>query len=340
MIEIDGSKGEGGGQVLRTALSLSIITGQPFRIANIRANRSKPGLMRQHLVAVTAAAQICNAEVTGAALGSVQLEFTPGPVRAGVFEFSIGSAGSCTLVLQTLIPALLYAPGQSVVRVSGGAHNPKAPPAEFLQRAFCRAMSAMGASVDVRLERAGFYPAGGGAVQASIQPVHEWQQLDLMTRGERRDGYAESLVAGVPSGVARRELSCVASAMGWDEAQLRTCVLPEAWGPGNALLMTLDHEHVTEVFVGFGEKSLRAETLAKQVVQEARLYIASGAAVSEYLADQLMLPMALAGGGQFTVDRVSEHARTNAEIIGLFLPVRFEFAGDEQYSTVRAFASS
>lgn len=328
MIEIDGSKGEGGGQVLRTALSLSMITQQPFRIANIRANRSKPGLMRQHLAAVTAAARISGARVEGGAIGSQALQFSPGPVVAGEYRFDIGSAGSSTLVLQTVLPALLYADGPSTVTVSGGTHNPKAPPAEFLQRAYGRAMAAMGAQVDIRLERYGFYPAGGGIVCARVQPLQGWQRLDLLERGQRLDGYAEAFTAGIPPSVGRRELDVIGPAFAWDGEQLRMRQLPDAWGPGNALLLTLEHEHATEVFVGFGEKQLRAETLAKQLVQAARAYLASGAAVSEHLADQLLLPMALAGGGSFSVDVLSEHARTNGEIIRLFLPVQVTFRPD------------
>ena len=186
MIEIDGSQGEGGGQVLRTALTLSMITGQPFRISNIRANRSKPGLMRQHLASVKAAAEISGAKVEGDALGSTSLSFVPGAIKAGVYEFQIGTAGSSTLVLQTVVPALLYAPGESVVRVSGGTHNSKAPPAEFLQRAYGRAMADMGAQVEFHLERTGFYPAGGGAVRATVKPLAAWRHLALDARGERR----------------------------------------------------------------------------------------------------------------------------------------------------------
>jgi RNA 3'-terminal phosphate cyclase (ATP) len=337
MIEIDGSQGEGGGQVLRTALTLSMITGQPFRIANIRANRPKPGLMRQHLASVKAAAEISGAHVEGGVLGSTSLTFAPGAIKAGVYEFQIGTAGSSTLVLQTVVPALLYAAGPSVVRVSGGTHNSKAPPAEFLQRAYGRAMADMGAQVEFQLERAGFYPAGGGAVRASVQPLTAWRRLALEARGERREAYAESLVAAVPAGVAKRELDCVASAMGWSGGQLRFQNLPDQWGPGNALLITLDHEHVTEVFVAFGEKARRAEEVARDAVAQARRYIASGAAVSEHLADQLLVPMALAGGGSFTVDVVSQHTRTNAEVIARFLPVAIAFEKRDAHShcTVR-----
>lgn len=325
MIEIDGSQGEGGGQVLRTALTLSMITGQPFRISNIRANRSKPGLMRQHLASVKAATEISGAKVEGDALGSTGLTFAPGAIMAGVYEFQIGTAGSSTLVLQTVVPALLYAQGESVVRVSGGTHNSKAPPAEFLQRAYGRAMADMGAQVEFVLERTGFYPAGGGAVRATVQPLAAWRHLALEARGERREAYAESLVAAVPGGVAKRELDCVASAMGWSGEQLRFRTLPDNWGPGNALLITLDHEHVTEVFVAFGEKARRAEEVARDAVAQARRFIASGAAVSEHLADQLLVPMALAGGGSFTMDVLSQHTRTNAEVIARFLPVSIAF---------------
>jgi len=332
MIEIDGSQGEGGGQVLRTALTLSMITGQPFRIANIRANRSKPGLMRQHLASVKAAAEISGAKVEGDALGSTSLTFVPGAIKAGVYELQIGTAGSSTLVLQTVVPALLYAQGESVVRVSGGTHNSKAPPAEFLQRAYGRAMADMGAQVEFVLERTGFYPAGGGAMRATVQPLAAWRHLALDARGERREAYAESLVAAVPGGVAKRELDCVASAMGWSGDQLRFRTLPDNWGPGNALLITLDHERVTEVFVAFGEKARRAEEVARDAVAQARRFIASGAAVSEHLADQLLVPMALAGGGSFTMDVLSQHTRTNAEVIARFLPVSITFEKREACS--------
>ncbi|MRV76715.1 RNA 3'-terminal phosphate cyclase [Duganella sp. FT92W] len=332
MIELDGSQGEGGGQILRTSLSLSMITGQPVRIVNIRANRAKPGLMRQHLVAVQAAAEVCGADISDVQVGAQTLVFKPGRIRGGNYSFAIGSAGSSMLVLQTLLPALLYADQPSTVTVSGGTHNPKAPPAEFLQRAYGRAMAEMGARIDIQLERHGFYPAGGGIVTATVQPGPQLQRLELLEPGARRVGYAESFIAAVPFSVAERELETVATAMGWSGEQLRPRQLPDKYGPGNALLITLDSEHVTEVFAAFGEKSVPAEAVAKQAVHDARFYIASGAAVSEHLADQLMLPMALAGGGKFTVDRVSLHARTNADVIARFLPVAFNFEGQERRS--------
>lgn len=325
MIELNGSMGEGGGQVLRTALTLSMITGQPFRIAQIRANRPKPGLMRQHLVAVQAAAEVCDAAVDGAAVGSHTLTFTPGTIRAGDYRFAIGTAGSATLVLQTLLPALLCADAASTIRVSGGTHNPMAPPVHFLQRAYCRAMRDMGADIDVQLVRFGFYPAGGGEVMAHVQPCARLQPVEWTSRGTRIAGYAESFIAGVPGSVAQRELACVSTGMGWDETQLHVRGLPGEQGPGNALLITLEYEHVTEVFSAFGEKSVRAEAVARQAVQAARSFIASQAVAGEHLADQLMLPLALAGGGGFTTEAVSQHASTNAGVIERFLPVLFTF---------------
>ncbi|WP_211442717.1 RNA 3'-terminal phosphate cyclase [Collimonas humicola] len=326
MIELDGATGEGGGQVLRTALTLSMITGQPFRIVNIRANRPKPGLMRQHLVAVQAAAGISNADIGSAAVGAQTLQFTPGKIKGGAYQFAIGTAGSCTLVLQTLLPALLYADAPSVVKITGGTHNAMAPPAHFLQRAYGRVLAAMGADLEIELKRFGFYPAGGGEIEAKVSPCRQLQPLELMSRGERVAGYAESFIAGVPADVAKRELACVKTAMGWDDAQLAIRGLPHDQGPGNALLVTLESQHVTEVFCAFGEKMVRSEVVAKKAISQVRQYIASGAAVGEHLADQIMLPLALAGSGRFTVDCVSQHALTNAEVIEQFLPVRITFA--------------
>lgn len=325
MIEIDGSQGEGGGQILRSALTLSMITGQPFRLTAIRAGRPKPGLLRQHLVAVQAATQVCGARTSPVALGATTLEFTPGPIRGGDYRFAIGSAGSSTLVLQTLLPALLHADGPSTVQVSGGTHNPLAPPVHFLQRAYGRVMEKMGARIDIELLRFGFFPAGGGEVRAKVQPCAQLRQIELLACGVRREGYAESFVAGVPAGVAQRELDAIASGMGWSGQQLRLRGLPGEQGPGNVLLLTLEHEHVTEVFAAFGEKSVTAEAVAKRLLGEVRHYLKSGAAVGEHLADQLLLPMALAGGGAFTATSISQHALTNADIIARFLPVAIRF---------------
>ena len=331
MIEIDGAQGEGGGQILRSALSLSMITGRPFRLTNIRAGREKPGLLRQHLLAVQAAAAICGARTTPLALRAASLEFVPGHIRGGDYRFAIGSAGSCTLVLQTLLPALLHADGPSTVRISGGTHNPMAPPVHFLQRAYGPILQQMGAEVEIALQRYGFHPAGGEVI-ATVQPCPRLRPIALLQRGERKAGYAESVLAGVHVNVAQRELERVAEGMGWSGKQLRIVGLPAEQGPGNVLLLTLEHEHVTEMFTSFGEKYLLAESVAKRLLNEVRAYLKTDAAVGEHLADQLLLPMALAGGGTFTCSKVSQHALTNAEVISRFLPVRITFEQQERAS--------
>jgi RNA 3'-terminal phosphate cyclase (ATP) len=325
MIEIDGSLGEGGGQVLRTALTLSMITGQPFRIFNIRARRSKPGLMRQHLVSVQAAARISDAEVLGAEQGSLELAFSPHAIKGGDYGFAIGTAGSCMLVLQTVMPALLFADKPSTVHVSGGTHNPLAPPTHFLQRAYCPAMAEMGAGIDVDLQRFGFYPAGGGEAMARITPNKALKAMDWIERGALKSSYAEAFIAGLPAHLARAELKSLGDGLGWKDECLHLRELPRDQGPGNALLVTLEYERVTEVFSAFAEKTIRPDALAASVMGEVKRYVDSGAALDEYLADQLMLPLALAGGGSFSCESVSLHARTNATVIERFLPVRFEF---------------
>ena len=330
MIDLDGAAGEGGGQILRSALALSMITGQPFRITDIRANRAKPGLMRQHLVAVQAAAQVSGACVSGAELGSCELRFTPGPVKAGDYDFAIGSAGSCTLVLQTIVPALLFAPRPSTIRITGGTHNMMAPPVQFLQQSYLPLLARMGAEVGLELKRYGFYPAGGGEVLATVHPCRELRQLALPERGAYLGGRADALVAGLAAHVGMRELDCVGEALGWNREQLHLQRLPAEQGPGNALLITLDYEHVTEVCAGFGAKAVRAEAVAHEAAVQARAYLASDAAAGEHLADQLLLPMALAGGGRFTATTISMHTETNAQLISKFLPVDIYFERGER----------
>src|SRR5436305_3346353 len=186
MLTIDGSEGEGGGQILRTSLALSLVTGQPFRMERIRAKRQKPGLLKQHLTAVEAAKTVGCAEVEGAALSSQTLEFRPGPVTPGNYRFAVGTAGSATLVLQTLLPALLTAAGHSTPTLEGGTHNPMAPPFDFLQKSFMPLIHRMGPSVELKLRRPGFYPAGGGQFHARIEPVKKLSRLDLFDRGSVR----------------------------------------------------------------------------------------------------------------------------------------------------------
>jgi RNA 3'-terminal phosphate cyclase (ATP) len=324
MIEIDGSQGEGGGQVLRTALSLSLCTGQPFRMHGIRARRSKPGLMRQHLTAVNAAARIGAAEIEGAALGSQQLSFRPQAVRPGDWVFDVGTAGSTTLVLQTLLPPLLTAEQPSTLTLRGGTHNPLAPPFEFLSLAFLPLLARMGAQVTATLERCGFFPAGGGEIRVQIHPARRLAPLALDARGAPGLVRAEAIVCRLPVEIARRELAVVRSALNLPESALRVIDDRPAAGPGNVLLIVQAYEYATEVFAGFGARGVRAEQVAQRAVDEALRFARSAAAVGEHLADQLLLPLALAGAGHFTTLEPSAHTRTNIAAIRQFLPVHFE----------------
>lgn len=330
VIELDGSTGEGGGQILRTALALSMCTGQALAIQRIRAKRPKPGLMRQHLTCVHAAAAICAATVEGDELGSQTLVFEPGKVRAGDYAFNVGTAGSCTLVLQTVLPALMLASGTSRVSLSGGTHNPMAPPFHFLERSFAPLLRRLGIGLELELRRLGFYPAGGGQIAATIRPaVNGMMPFDLTDRGPALEAYAECLAPALPQAVAARELAALQRALGWTAEQLRVPAVRQNEGPGNALLATLAYEHVSEVITGFGEKGVSAEHVASLVAREVTAFQASDGALGPHLADQWMLPLALAvaargGKASFTSSEMTEHARTNMGVIEKFLAVRFE----------------
>ena len=321
MIALDGAQGEGGGQILRSALSLSMITGQPFTITGIRAGRAKPGLLRQHLTAVKAAAEICRAMVEGAELGSQRLLFRPGTVRGGDYRFAIGSAGSCTLVLQTVLPALWFADGPSRVEVSGGTDNPSAPPADFIRRVLEPLLAKMGIHQQTTLLRHGFYPAGGGVVATEVSPVASFNTLQLGERGNIVQMCGEVLLAGVPRHVAEREIATLAGSFSLHEQNIHN--LPRDQGPGNTVSLEVESENITERFFVVGEKRVSAEVVAAQLVKEVKRYLASPAAVGEYLADQLVLPMALAGAGEFKVAHPSCHLLTNIAVVERFLPVRF-----------------
>jgi RNA 3'-terminal phosphate cyclase (ATP) len=324
MITIDGSQGEGGGQVLRSSLALSLVTGKPFAITNIRAGRKKPGLMRQHLTAVNAAAEVGHANVTGASLRSTELTFEPGALRPGEHHFAVGTAGSATLVLQTVLPALLCASGPSTLRLEGGTHNPWAPPFDFLLKAFLPLINRTGPTVDATLVRPSFYPAGGGEFHVTITPADKLAPIELLDRGEVQKVTATARVAHLHRNIADRELRVIAAKLGLTEENLSAEEVTGSRGPGNVVTIEVECEHLTEVFTGFGERQVPAETVADKAVQEARRYLSKGAAVGEHLTDQLLIPLALAGGGAFRTVGLSRHAQTNIEVIKAFLDVEFD----------------
>jgi RNA 3'-terminal phosphate cyclase (ATP) len=329
MRTLDGGVGEGGGQILRTALALSLATGTPFRLERIRAKRSRPGLLRQHLTALNAATAIGEADVTGAEIGSSTITFAPRGVRAGAYRFAIGSAGSATLVLQTVLPALMLADARSELVLEGGTHNPLAPPFDFLARAFLPLIARMGPRVEVELERPGFYPAGGGRFRVAIDPVSKLTPLTLLDRGETLARRAIAWIANLDPRIGQRELAIVREKLGWPEDALELRSVSDTPGPGNALVVEVASEHVTEVFSGFGERGVRAEAVADGVVTQVRRYLVANAPVGVYLADQLLLPLALSGGGAFRTQALSRHATTNIEVIRQFLDVSIASETDE-----------
>lgn len=323
MLTIDGSYHEGGGQILRTALTLSVATRTPFRIDKIRAGRKRPGLLRQHLTAVLAAARISNAEVRGAEINSTELTFVPQDVVAGDYQFSIGTAGSTMLVLQTVLPVLMLGAGPSTLTLEGGTHNPAAPPYDYVERVYLPLLNRMGARVGCELVSAGFFPAGGGVVKIAIEPPVKRLALDLRQRGQIVRCSARGLVSNLPESIVERELTVVQKKLGWERSNLIAESVASR-GPGNILFLEIESERLTEIFTGFGERNVRAETVAERAVDEARRYLAGDVAVGEHLADQLLLPLALMKGGVFTTLLLSPHALTNIDTIGKFLPVRIQ----------------
>ena len=323
-ITIDGSLGEGGGQVLRTSLALSMITQTPLIIERIRAGRAKPGLMRQHLTCVQAAQAICQGVARGAQLGSTQLIFEPGPIQPGQYSFAVGTAGSTSLVLQTVLPALMLADEPSTVRCKGGTHNPQAPTFEFLEQAYAPLLGRIGPGLALSLVSHGFYPAGGGELLAQISPCakDQLQALELHERGELRAQQAVATASSLPEGVLTRELAELKRLLRWPDASLSRA-LARSPGPGNVITLTISFKALTEVFVAFGAKGTTSEQVAQTVVQEYHDYLGALAPVGEHLTDQLTLPMALAGRGSIRCSPPSRHTRTNIEVIEKFLEVEF-----------------
>ncbi len=321
MIHIDGAQGEGGGQVLRTSLALALVTGQAFEITQIRAGRKRPGLMRQHLTAAQAAARVGAAQAEGLTLGSQRLTFAPQAVLPGVYHFAVGTAGSATLVLQTVLPPLLLADGPSTLVLEGGTHNPYAPPFDFLQKSFLPLVGRMGPRVTVELEQRGFYPAGGGRFVAHVEPAPRLTPIDLLERGEVLRRRATAVVVNLPRHIAEREIEVLRASLSLNADEMAVEITGKGPGPGNAVMVELHSEHVTEVVTGFGERGRRAEDVARRVAEEVEAYLVANVPVGGHLADQLLVPMALAGGGSFRTQRLSKHARTNMAVIRHFLDV-------------------
>ena len=346
ILKIDGSTGEGGGQIIRTALSLSMLTGTPIEIINIRAGRAKPGLMRQHLMCVQASQTISNATVTGVHLGSTAFSFNPNVIQSGDYNFDIGSAGSTSLVLQTLLPALLFAntgsASPSTVTITGGTHNPLAPTSDFLQQAFVPVLAKLGMQVDIELQQIGFAPVGGGIIKTTIAPFMRRasaSRLDLTERGKLSRIELVASVLNLEYDICKRELASAQAALieaGIDEALITISGNRlHGIGEGNTCYAKVTHESSniqnhkeahSEMFTLLGEKRSSAEKIGGRLSSLVKRYLFNtDALVDEYLTDQLLLPLALSGGGKFSARVISGHSKTQAWLIQQFLPVKITF---------------
>jgi RNA 3'-terminal phosphate cyclase (ATP) len=322
MIQLDGA--DGGGQMLRSALTLAMITGKPFRMTRIRGKRRKPGLMRQHLTCVHAACEISGGTTDGAETGSTELVFRAGAVKPGSYRFAIGTAGSTGLLLQTLLPALWLADGPSTLHLSGGTHNPLAPPFDFLERTYLPALRRLGAHAELRLLETGFAPAGGGAIECAITPCKTFQSIDFTDRGELLSTQLRVPFRNVSPSIALRLLDSARSALPCDDARIHQ--LPNGPSQGIACLFECSFTHSREIACTFGERGVSGEQVGRRAARLMEDFLQSGASVGRYLADQLLLPLALAGGGRLTTVKPDDHVATNIRIIEAFLPVKFDVA--------------
>ncbi len=315
MFTIDGSVGEGGGQMLRSSLALSAICKQPLRLEQIRSKRPKPGLQAQHLCALQAAARVSNAYVEGDSLHSTVINFQPQTIIGGYHEFDIGTAGSCSLVLQTILPMLLHAREQAEIRIRGGTHNPWSPGIDFLQHAFVPLLRKLGVQISINLEAPGFYPRGGGCLHIHIDARNFAGRLDIVERGLQTDMFSMATVARLPDTIAEREQAVIQSSLGLKAKRQQNIRYDDCISEGNFLSVVIEHEHICEVISEPGKMRVPAERIANNVCKQVKRYLKHTAPVGEHLADQLLLPMLLADGGSFVCHAPSLHCTTNADLI-------------------------
>ncbi len=338
-IAIDGSQGEGGGQILRSSLALALVTGKSLQIDGIRAGRDKPGLMRQHLTAVRAAAEIGQAEIDGDAIGSQSIRFKPSTIQPGDYTFSVGTAGSATLVLQTVLPALMIAEHPSELILEGGTHNPWSPPYDFVEQAYFPLLKRMGVNISAGLEQFGFYPAGGGRFSVAIEPAAKLNGLQLEQRGQVLQRSATAIVANLPRSIAQREMDAAASRLNWAPCCFHVLQVTNSAGPGNIVMMELQSENVRELFTGFGRHGVNAERVANNAVKQVLAYLATDAPVGPYLADQLLLPLGIAAWkdkqrSQFRTLPLTRHSTTHIRILKQLLDIQISVEKEENTCTI------
>lgn len=340
MIVINGSYGEGGGQVLRTSLTLSALLGQPMRIENIRAKRSKPGLQAQHLTGVWAIAQICDAELAGADLGSLSLTFKPrSSPQAGEYSFDVaqarkgGSAGATSLVFQTLLLPLALAPGQSRLTIDGGTHVAWSPPFHYLKHVYLPTLARMGLEAQAEIEKWGWYPIGGGQMTAAISGRGEsdLSGLDLVERGELKRLWGISAASNLPAHISQRQKKRADGYLrkrGFTP-QIEMVEAPSP-GTGTVVFLVAEYEHAVAGFFSPGRRGKPAEKVAEEACREFMAYHQSGACLDKHLADQLILPLALAPApSAFTTSEITQHLLTSIWAVEQFLDVRFQIEGEE-----------
>jgi RNA 3'-terminal phosphate cyclase (ATP) len=336
-IEIDGSEGEGGGQMVRTALTLSAVTGRAFRIINIRANRPEPGLRSQHLQAVFAARDICSAAVEGAEKSSRALSFVPGKIAPGKHDVNIGTAGSTSLVLQTIALPLSMAEGESEVTITGGTHVEWAPTYDYLAEAWLPLMRRIGLDIDLELVAPGFYPKGGGQIRATIRPAASLAPLVLTERGDLKSVRVLAAVNNLPVEIAERFVKRADSQLRSRRIRhVKTAIkTSSAVGRGTYLRILADYENIPACFTGLGRIGKQAESIADETVEEFIEFHRSGATVDAHMADQLLLPLALSkGDSAFTAPRISPHFQTNSAVIAKFLPVAVSTSPADNLATI------
>lgn len=331
MVSIDGSEGEGGGQILRSALALSALTGVPFEIYNIRAGRKNPGLQAQHLMSVHAAKEISGADVEGASPGSGRIAFRPGRVRGGRYRFSVSTAGSVGLVLQAIYLPLELAQQPSEVVIDGGTHVAWAPTYNYLEEAWLHFMRLIGIEVSLQILKAGFYPHGGGAIEArfagraSIRPIH------LEQRGQLLEIRGYSAHSNLSEEVAHRQVSEAKRLLdlGGLRAKFTTASL-SSLSKNTTFALTARFEKTVCCYTALGEKGKRAEEVAAEACLKFFDFLQTKAAVDEYMADQLLLPLAMAQGKSvYTASKITDHLLTNASTVAKFVDVELYIDGEK-----------
>lgn len=329
MIEINGSFGEGGGQILRTALTLSVISGQPFSLKSIRSSRPQPGLKPQHIKAIEAAAAISHAHFNPVSPGEQELRFEPRQLTAGDYRFDIGTAGATGLVLQTILLPLTLTNKPSNVIVTGGTHVPWSPCFHYLAWHWCYFLDQIGFSIDLEMKQAGFYPPGGGEIRATVNPHQSLQPLSLTERGKLIQIRGLSTVAKLPRSIAERQQSRALHRLsGYEEPVTIDIETVNALSAGTYLILVAEFEHSQYCVAALGARGKRAETVADEAIDDFEQFLATGAAIDAHLADQLLIPLAMVPGiSRLRTAAVTTHLQTNAEVIRQFLPVTIDIDG-------------